>query len=46
MKVIRLIGAIALAFDGIKCDTKTSYDYYLNGADWGGNFTDCGNGGH
>ena len=46
MKLIRTLGALALAFKSIKCDTSAAYDYNYNGADWGKHFPDCGNGGY
>jgi hypothetical protein len=46
MKLLRTIGALALAFESIKCDTNDAYDYNSNGADWGKHFPDCGNGGY
>lgn len=46
MKIERIIGLISLLCGGINCDTNASYDYNLNGADWGKHFPDCGNGGN
>lgn len=46
MKSIRILGAIAFAFQSINCDTNAPYDYNYNGADWGKHFPDCGNGGY
>ena len=46
MNFLRKIGLIQILYRGIYCDTSASYDYNLNGADWGKHFPDCGNGGN
>lgn len=45
LKFAAELAVLMLVFIIVKGDTNAPYDYEYNGADWGDNFHDCGNGG-
>lgn len=45
IKFVVKLAVLILALQNVEADTNAPYDYELNGADWGENFPDCGNGG-